>query len=85
MFVSVAVSDDVANMMLQRLQRRKKLHQRLFVQQRRQRYIHGDDVLSVHTGHAHNRLLTEAIAVSVALVSAILRAAINLTLIASLW
>lgn len=52
----VAVSDDVADVVLQWLKGWKQLQQRLSVLQRGQGQVHGDKALSVYTGHAHGFL-----------------------------
>lgn len=56
-FVSVAVGDDIAYVVLQGLQGRQELEERLLVEQRGQGDVHGDGVLGVHAGHAHGRML----------------------------
>ncbi len=59
MFISVAVGDDITYMVLQGLQGRQELQQRLLVKQRGARNVHDDGVLCVHAGHAHCGILED--------------------------
>ncbi|KAF3834799.1 hypothetical protein F7725_027357, partial [Dissostichus mawsoni] len=71
-FVGVPVSDDVADVVLQRLQGWQELQQRLLVEQRGQSEVHGDRALPVDAGvGAAAAALVHVLAAAAALLEAI--------------